>query len=77
MNLKRITLQTTIEKVLESYPECIKFFEERKMYCSTCKGKKHETLGYAATNYGLDPEEFLNELKEFIKKSKSNLKKVK
>ena len=75
--MKKLTLQTTIENVLNSYPEAIKFFESKGMYCSTCKGKKHETILYSATYYGYNPEEFLNELKDFLKKQKPNLKKVK
>jgi len=75
--LKKITLQTTIENVLNAYPEAIKFFESKGMYCSTCKGKKHETILYSAVYYGHNPEKFLEELKEFIKKQKSPLKKVK
>jgi len=75
--LKKITLHTTIEDVLNAYPDAIKFFESKGMYCSTCKGKKHETILYSATYYGHNPEEFLSQLKEFIKSQKSKLKKVK
>jgi hybrid cluster-associated redox disulfide protein len=75
--LKKITLQTTIEAVLQNYPEAIEFFESKGMYCSTCKGKKHETVQYSAIYYGYDPEEFLKQLKDFIKRQKSQLKKVK
>jgi hybrid cluster-associated redox disulfide protein len=75
--MKKIDLYTTVETVLENYPETKEFFESKKMYCWTCKGKKHETIMYAATYYGLDPEKFLNELKEFIKNKENKLKKVK
>lgn len=75
--MKKITLQTTIENILNAYPEAIKFFESKGMYCSACKGKKHETILYSAIYYGYIPEKFLEELKEFIKKQKSPLKKVK
>ena len=75
--MKRINLNTTIEKVLNIFPETREFFESKNMYCWTCKGKKHETIQYAATYYGLDPDQFLEELKEFIKSKQSKLKKVK
>ncbi len=74
--MKKISLNTTIEKVLQEFPESRDFFESKNMYCWTCKGKKHETIQYAATYYGLDPEQFLTELKEFLKSNKK-LKKVK
>jgi len=75
--MKRITLTTTIEKVLNEFPEALEFFESKGMYCKTCKGKKHETIQYSATYYGLDPNQFLEELKQFLKKKQSKLRKVK
>ncbi len=75
--MKRIKADTTIETVLNIFPETKEFFESKGMYCWTCKGKKHETLQYAATYYGLDPGNFLKELKEFIKNKQSKIKKVK
>ncbi len=74
--MKTITLQTTIQNLLKRHPDVIKVFESKGMYCTTCKGKKHETIQYAATYYGLDPEQFLNEIKEFIQKEEK-FKKVK
>ncbi len=67
--MEDITLKTTVQQVLDRYPVAIKFFESKGMYCKTCKGKKHETLYYSAIYYGHNPEEFLKELREFIKKS--------
>ncbi|RMA97837.1 DUF1858 domain-containing protein [Hydrogenothermus marinus] len=75
--MKNIKLTTTIEEVLNRFPETREFFESKGMYCWTCKGKKHETIFYSATYYGLDPEEFLNQLKEFIKSKQSKIKKIK
>ncbi|WP_029521212.1 MULTISPECIES: DUF1858 domain-containing protein [unclassified Persephonella] len=65
--MKNIDLQTTIQQVLRKYPFTQKFFSSKNMYCNICSCKKHETIYYAATNYGHDPEQFLQELKEFIK----------
>jgi len=75
--MKRIKLDTTIETVLNIFPQTKEFFESKGMYCWTCKGKKHETIQYAAVYYGLDPQQFLNELKEFIKSRQVKIKKVK
>ncbi|NPA13051.1 MAG: hypothetical protein GXO45_03585 [Aquificae bacterium] len=65
----RISLKTTIQQVLRKYPFTQKFFNSKSMYCNVCSCKKHETLFQAATNYGHNPEEFLQELKEFIAKN--------
>ncbi len=67
--MEDITLRTTVQQVLEKYPYAIEFFESKGMYCKTCKGKKHETLYNSAIYYGLDPEEFLNELRLFIRQN--------
>ncbi len=74
--MEDITLKTTVQQVLDKYPFAIEFFESKNMYCRTCKGKKHETLYYSATYYGLDPEQFLKELKDFIQ-TRSKFRKVK
>ncbi|NPA51389.1 MAG: DUF1858 domain-containing protein [Aquificae bacterium] len=74
--MEKITLKTTIQQVLDKYPFALEFFENKNMYCKTCKGKKHETLYYCAVYYGLDPEQFIKELKEFVTK-KDRLKKLK
>ncbi len=75
--MKRINLNTTIGKVLDTFPESKEFFESKNMYCWVCKGKKHETIQYAATYYGFDANQFLEELKNFIKNKQTKLKKVK
>jgi len=73
--LEDITLRTTVQQILEKYPYAIEFFESKGMYCKTCKGKKHETLYNSAVYYGYDPEEFLQEIKSFIKQE-NKIKKI-
>ena len=68
--MKEITLKTTINSVLRRFPFTYKFFNSKNMYCNICACKKHETIYLAAVNYGYNPEKFLEELKEFIKKNK-------
>ena len=68
--MKEIDLKTTIQNVLRRYPFTQKFFNSRNMYCNICACKKHETIYMAAVNYGYNPEEFLNDLKNFIKENK-------
>lgn len=73
--MKTINLKTTIQQVLRKYPFAQRFFSAKNMYCNICSCKKHETIFRAAINYGHDPEQFLQELKEFIannEKSKSS-----
>ncbi len=64
--MKNINLETTIQQVLRKYPFAQKFFSSKNMYCNICSCKKHETIYLAAVNYGHDPDQFLEELKEFI-----------
>ncbi len=64
--MKNITLDTTIQQVLRKFPFTQKFFSSKNMYCNICSCKKHETIYLAAINYGHDPKQFLEELKEFI-----------
>jgi len=61
-----IDLNTTIGAVLRKYPFTRKFFESKNMYCNICQCKTHERLQIAAINYGHDPVQFVEELKEFI-----------
>ncbi len=64
--MKNIQLKTTIQQVLRKYPFAQRFFNSKNMYCNICACKKHETIFQAAVNYGHDPQQFLDELKEFI-----------
>ncbi len=64
--MKSIELKTTIQQVLKKYPFAQRFFNNKNMYCNICACKKHETIFQAAINYGHNPEQFLQELKEFI-----------
>ncbi|WP_456402924.1 hypothetical protein [Persephonella sp.] len=70
--MRTINLKTTIQNVLRKYPHTQKFFNSKSMYCNVCSCKKHETIFQAAINYGHDPEQFLNELKDFIKQNEKS-----
>ncbi|MCX7759943.1 MAG: hypothetical protein N2Z81_02050 [Hydrogenothermaceae bacterium] len=65
--MKDIDLNTTVEQVLRKYPFSRRFFESKSMYCNVCACKTHERLEIAAINYGHDPKQFVEELKDFIK----------
>lgn len=65
--MKDIGPNTTVEQILRKYPFTRKFFESKGMYCNICSCKPHERLMVAAINYGHDPNNFVQELIEYIK----------
>ncbi len=64
--MKEINLNTTVEQVLRKYPFTRRFFESKNMHCNVCACKPNERLQIAAINYGHDPNQFVEELKQFI-----------
>ncbi len=63
-----INLNTTIGELLKAHPAALEVLERFHLDCLGCKGSRAETLRLGALSHGVDPEELLRELQEFIKK---------
>ena len=61
-----ITKQTTIDEVISSCPETVKFFNDLQMSCSTCFAIKFDTLENGALMHGMDADDLIKRLKKFI-----------
>ncbi|MFQ6111305.1 MAG: DUF1858 domain-containing protein [Nitrospinota bacterium] len=63
-----ITANTTIGELLKVYPAALEVLEQFHLECLDCKGSRAETLRLGALSHGVDPEELVRELREFIQK---------
>ncbi|MZH41109.1 MAG: DUF1858 domain-containing protein [Nitrospinae bacterium] len=57
---------TTINEILNTYPEAIKFFNEKQMSCSSCFAVKFDTLENGALMHGMDVAALIRQLEEFL-----------
>jgi hybrid cluster-associated redox disulfide protein len=62
----RIHPAARISELLRDYPATIPVFIRHRMVCVGCWMSKFDTIADAVWNYGLDMEEFLSELNNFI-----------
>lgn len=62
----RITVNTTIGELLDADPEMKDVLAGMGMHCSTCAVGRRETLGQAAEVHGMDPDDFIEDLKGFM-----------
>ena len=61
-----ITKQTTIEQVISSCPEAVKFFNDLQMSCGSCFAVKFDTLENGALMHGMDADDLITRLNQFI-----------
>jgi hybrid cluster-associated redox disulfide protein len=61
-----ITEKTIIADVLRAYPKSAGVFDKFNMGCVSCMGVANESIEKGCMMHGLDPEEVLAELKNFI-----------
>ena len=61
-----ITKQTTIEEIISSCPETVKFFNDLQMGCGSCFAVKFDTLENGALMHGMDVNDFITRLNQFI-----------
>ena len=61
-----ITKQTTIEEIISSYPETVKFFNDLQMSCGSCFAVKFDTLENGALMHGMDANDLITRLNQFI-----------
>ncbi len=57
---------TTINEILNTYPEAMKFFSEKQMSCSSCFAVKFDTLENGALMHGMDVATLIRQLEQFL-----------
>ncbi len=66
----KITLETSVEELVEEHPESVGFLAERGVICITCGEVFWGTLGeLMETKLIADPQAVLDELNEHLEKS--------
>jgi len=58
----------TFTKIMNIAPELVETLLEKGMHCIGCPMSTQETLEQGALAHGLDPDEFVKELNEVLKK---------
>ena len=64
-----ITKQTTIDEIISSCPETVKFFNDLQMSCGRCFAVKFDTLESGALMHGMDADDLTMRLNQFISSS--------
>ena len=62
-----VNKNTTINEILNAYPEAVRFFNERQMSCSSCFAVNFDTLENGALMHGLEVHTLIDQLKQFLK----------
>ena len=68
-----ITKQTTIEEIISSCPETVKFFNGLQMSCGSCFAVKFDTLENGALMHGMDVNDLIKRLNQFISSCPTSL----
>ena len=61
-----ITRETMISDIVDNCPEAMPAFQAIGMHCMGCALASGETLEQACAAHGVDPNEFLDALKEYL-----------
>ena len=61
-----ITRETLISEIVENCPEAMPAFQAIGMHCMGCAMASGETLEQACAARGVDPDEFLSALVEYL-----------
>ncbi|OQX52740.1 MAG: hypothetical protein B5M53_07930 [Candidatus Cloacimonas sp. 4484_209] len=67
--MNEITKDTTIEEILEKYPDTVNIFMDYGIPCLVCGEPLWGTVEEAATKYKVDLDELLNKLNQTLQKS--------
>jgi hybrid cluster-associated redox disulfide protein len=67
--MAQITKDTIIMDVLRIDPETAPFFLEIGMHCLGCPSASGETVEQACMVHGVDPDEFVEGINEFLKEN--------
>ena len=61
-----ITRDTVIGEIVDNSPEAMPVFQEIGMHCLGCAMASGETVEQACAAHGVDPDEFLVYLKQYL-----------
>lgn len=61
-----ITRETLISDILENCPDAMPAFQQIGMHCMGCALASDETVEQACAAHGIDPDEFLDGLNEYL-----------
>lgn len=61
-----LSRESMISDILEDFPEAMPKFQELGMHCLGCALATAESLEQACAAHGVDPDEFLVELKAYL-----------
>ena len=61
-----INRETIISEILTNFPEAMPKFQELGMHCLGCALATSESLEQACAAHGVDPDEFIVELKAYL-----------
>lgn len=65
--LTEITKDMTIGDILDAARETVPFFLEMGMHCLGCPASRGETVEEACAVHGVDADELVNKINEFLK----------
>lgn len=63
----QVTRETIIADVLRMNPNTAPFFLEMGMHCLGCPAASGESIAEACMVHGVDPDEMVNKLNDFLK----------
>lgn len=61
-----VNKNTTINEILNAYPEAMRFFNERQMACGSCFAVKFDTLENGALMHGMEVSTLIEQLEQFL-----------
>ena len=66
LKIMDLSIESMISDILEDFPEAMPKFQELGMHCLGCALATAESLEQACAAHGIDPDEFLVELKAYL-----------
>ena len=61
-----ISRDTMISEILANAPEAMPVFQNIGMHCLGCPASQGESIGEAAEVHGLDPDDLVDKINEFL-----------
>ena len=66
LKIMDLSRESMISDILEDFPEAMPKFQELGLHCLGCALATAESLEQACAAHGIDPDEFLVELKAYL-----------